>query len=185
MFIAEACAIDQALDIISKIKHKKFIIFSDSLTVLLSLSYKKLENSIIIKLLSKLKPMSNCKEIIICFIPSHIGVIGNERAGTAIKSALDLTPNKYKIPYTDLKPQINKFLHAKLQQCWNNNIHNKLFQIQPNLGEWRAAFRKSRREKLIISRLHIGHTWITFKLKQEQQPQYLTHQTLSTVKHRI
>ena len=36
IFTAEACAIDLALDIISKEKHKKFIIFSDSLSVLLS-----------------------------------------------------------------------------------------------------------------------------------------------------
>ena len=63
--------------------------------------------------------------------PSHIGVRGNERAGSAAKSALDLTPNKSRIPYTDLKPTINKFLHTKWQQQWSNNIHNKLFQIQP------------------------------------------------------
>ena len=41
IFTAEACAIDLALDIISKEKHKKFIIFSDSLSVLLSLNNKK------------------------------------------------------------------------------------------------------------------------------------------------
>ena len=37
IFTAEAHAIDQAINIISKSKHKKFIIFSDSLSVLLSL----------------------------------------------------------------------------------------------------------------------------------------------------
>ena len=41
IFAAEACAIDLALDIISKEKRKKFIIFSDSLSTLLSLNYKK------------------------------------------------------------------------------------------------------------------------------------------------
>ena len=34
IFTAEACAIDLALNIISKEKHKKFIIFSDSLSVI-------------------------------------------------------------------------------------------------------------------------------------------------------
>ena len=47
IFTAEACAIDLALDIISKEKHKKFIIFSDSLSVLLSLNNKKLEHPLI------------------------------------------------------------------------------------------------------------------------------------------
>ena len=41
IFTAEASAIDLVLDIISKEKHKKFIIFSDSLSVLLSLNNKK------------------------------------------------------------------------------------------------------------------------------------------------
>ena len=35
----------------------------------------------------------------------------NHRADAAAKSALDLTPDKYNIPYTDLKPKINNFLH--------------------------------------------------------------------------
>ena len=131
IFIAEAHAIDLALNIISKSKLKKFIIFSDSLSVLLSLRNKKIQNPLIIKLLSRLDSMSNRKEIIICWTPSHIGVRGNERADSAAKSALDVTPDESRFPYTDLKPTINEFLHTKWQQQWSNNIHNRLFQIQP------------------------------------------------------
>ena len=101
--------------------------------------------------------MSNSKEIIICWIPSHIGVKGNERAGLAAKSALDLTLDKFRIPYIDLKPKINEHLLTKWQEYWNKNIHNKLFQIQLTFGEWRPAFKKSRREQVIICRLCIGH----------------------------
>ena len=127
----------------------------------------------------------NRKEIIICWTPRHIRVRGKERADSAAKSALDLTPDKSRIPYIDLKPTINKFLHTKWQQQWSNNTHNKLFQIQPTLGEWRPASRKSRRELVVISRLWIGHTRLThsFILKQEPQPQCLTCQTTCTVKH--
>ena len=184
IFIAEAHEIDLALNIISKSKHKKFIIFSDSLSVLLSLRNKKFQNPLIIKLLSRLDSMSNRKEIIICWTPSHIRVRGNERADSAAKSALDLTPDKSRISYTDLKPTINKFLRTNWQQQWSNNIHNKLFQIQPTSGEWRPASRKSRREQ-VISWLRIGHTRLThsFILKQEPQPQCLACQTTCTVKH--
>ena len=106
------------------------------------------------------------------WIPSHIGVSGNERAVSAAKSALDLNPEVISVPYTDLKPTISKFLHTKWQQRWDNNIHNKLFQIQPTLGEWRRAFRKSRREQVVISWLRIGHTRLlhSFMLKHEPQP---------------
>ena len=180
IFTAEAHAIDLALNIILKSKHKKFIIFSDS-----SLRNKKFQNPLIIKLLSRLDSMSNRKEIIMCWTPSHIGVRGNERTDSAAKSALDLTPDKSRIPYTDLKQTINKFLHTKWQQQWSNSIHNKLFQIQPTLGEWRPASGKSRREQVVISRLRIGHTRLThsFILKQEPQPQCLTCQTICMIKH--
>ena len=43
IFTAEVCAIDLALNIISRDKHK-FMIFSDSLSVVTSLENKKLEN---------------------------------------------------------------------------------------------------------------------------------------------
>ena len=121
----------------------------------------------------------------LCWIPSYIGVRGNERADSAAKSALDLSPKTISIPYTDLKPIINKFLHKKWQQRWDMNINNKLFQIQPTFREWRLAFRASRREQVVISRLRIGHTRLihAFILKQEPQPQYLTCQTTCMVKH--
>ena len=112
---------------------------------------------------------------------SHIKVRGNERA--AAKSALDLTPDNFSILYTDLKLKINKFLDTKWQQHWNESTYNKLFQIQPTLGEWGPSFRKSRQEQVIISRLHIGHTRLTHSFIQEQQPQCLTCQTPCTVKH--
>ena len=140
IFTADICAIYLTLNIISMDKHNKFIIFSDSLSVLTSLENKKLENPLIVKLLSRLDSMSSHKKIILCWIPSHNRLGGNERADSASKSAVDLSPKLVSIPYTDLKPTISKFLHKKWQQRWDMNIHNKLFQIQPTLGEWRPAF---------------------------------------------
>ena len=71
-----------------------------------------------------------------------------------------------------------------IYDSWTHFV-DKLFQIQPTLGEWRPALRKSRREQVVISRLRIGHTRLThsFVLKQEPQPQCLTCQTTSTVNH--
>ena len=184
IFTAEVCAIDLALNIISENKHK-FIIFSDLLSVLTSLRNKKLENPLIVKLLNRQDSMSSHTEIIMRWIPSHIRVSGNERGDLAVKLALDLSPNNISIPYTDLKPQINKFFLTKWQQCRNNNINNKLFQTKPILWEWRPVFRKSRKEQVILSRLRIGHTSLTpsFILKQRQPRQCLTCQTPYTINH--
>ena len=68
IFTTKASAIDLALDIISKEKREKFIIFSDSLSVLLSLNNKKLKNPLIIKLLYRLDSISN-KEILFLLDP--------------------------------------------------------------------------------------------------------------------
>ena len=55
--------------------------------------------------------------MIICWTPSHFGVRENERADSATKSALDLTPDISRIPYTDPNQQlINSFT-----QNGNNN----------------------------------------------------------------
>ena len=104
IFTDEACEIDLALDIISKEKHKKSIIFSDSLSTLLSLNNKKLEHPLIIKLLCRLHSTSN-KEIVFCWIPIHIGVRGNHRVDAAAKSAWDLTPTNtaFHTPIWNLK----------------------------------------------------------------------------------
>ena len=120
----------------------------------------------------------------LCWIPSHIGVRWNERADSAAKSALDLIPDNFKIPYTDLKPKINRFPHTKWQQPWDSNIHIKLFLIKPTLGGWRPTLRKSRKEQVIVSRLRMDPTRLTHSniLIQEQQPQCGTRQTPLTVK---
>ena len=64
-------------------------------------------------------------------------------------------------------------------------LNNKLFQVKRFWGEWRPAFRKSRKEQVTITRLRIGHSRLTpsFILKQEQQPQCSTCQTPCTIKH--
>ena len=76
----------------------------------------KQENPLITKLLSRLDLMSRHKEIVMCWIPSHIGVRGNERADSAAKAALDLKLDNICKPCNDLKPKINKLFFAKWQQ---------------------------------------------------------------------
>ena len=93
IFRVETRAIDIELDIISKSKYKKLIICLDSFSVLRC--YKQLENPVIIKLLSRLDSLSNCKEILTCWIPSPIGVRGNGRSDTA--SQVSLSSEKFKI----------------------------------------------------------------------------------------
>ena len=70
-----------------------------------------------------------------------------------------MTPDKnIKTPFTDLKPQIQQIVTKKWQQLWDENPHNKLFQIQPILKERKLDPNNTRREETTLTRLHIGHT---------------------------
>ena len=75
IFTAEAKAIDLALDFINESNLKdKFIIFSDSMSVLQALNHTSSKNPQIQKLLIKHHTISELKTIIYCWVPSHIGI---------------------------------------------------------------------------------------------------------------
>ena len=79
----------------------------------------------------------------------------------------------------------NKFVLKKWQKSWDDQTQNKLHHIQDTIGEWRAGYRRNRKEEVIISRLRIGHTHITHShlLKGEDSPVCLTCKVPLTVKH--
>ena len=185
IFSAESKAIDLALNFISTHSGNKYIIFSDSLSVLQSLKNKKLSNPLTQNLLLKLDRLSNTNEIIFCWLPSHVGIGGNEEADKAAKLSLSLQEAKLKLPYTDLKPLINEYILSKWQTSWNNTLHNKLFSIKPLLGESKFACRSVRREEVILARCRIGHTRIThsYLLNREEQPECVFCVEPLTVKH--
>ena len=108
IFSTEIYAINLALDLISTSSSKKFIVHSDSISVLQSLKYTKLENLLIVKIFNKLNSLIHSKKVIFCWIPSHIRIQGNDKADSLAKAAINLTPDKnIKTPYTDLKPKNN------------------------------------------------------------------------------
>ena len=134
-----------------------------------------------------MKNLSNDNDIQICWVPSHTGISGNDQADKAARSTINLTTEKkFKIPHTDFKMKINKYILQQRQQRWNNKENNKLLEIKPTLGEWKQSFRKNRKEEITLSRLRIGHTRIThsYLLKgKQQQPMCYAYQTKYTVKH--
>ena len=152
IFTAEVTEIDLALDAITESDDDHFIIFSDSLSVRLSLHNMKLDNPLILKLLEKLHHLSCAhKTIHLCWIPSRIGIRGNEAADMAAKESLNLDI----IDSQDLTCHINHYISNKWQERWSSCPDNKLFKIKPTLGEWPPGFRNSRKEEVVLSRLEL------------------------------
>ena len=46
------------------------------------------------------------------------------------KNSLVLEPTSFKIPFSNFKPSINKYILDESQSSWNNSIGNKLLEIK-------------------------------------------------------
>ena len=105
IFTAEAKAIDLALDLVDNCNsHDKFIIFSDSLSVLQALNHTSSKNQQIEKILQKHHTISKYKTRVYCWIPSHIGMRNNERVDKKSKRIFEFRTNCFKIPFNYFKP---------------------------------------------------------------------------------
>ena len=107
IFTTEISAVNLTLKILSTSNSKKFIFHSDSISVLQSIKNRKLDNSLDVKLLNKLNSISHSKNVTFCWIPSDVGIQGNDKADSLAKATLNMVPNKNsKMPHTKLKHKI-------------------------------------------------------------------------------
>ena len=88
------------------------------------------------------------------------------------KTSLSLEPTSFKIPFSNFKPSIKKYIFEEWQTSWNNSIGNKLVGIKPTIGEYQSVVRNIRRE-VVLARLRLRHTRVThsYLLQGEEQPQ--------------
>ena len=99
VFTAEVWTIIKALEQIKNSNASKYIVFTDSLSCLQALHHMKLEHPLIGMVIRKCLFLNIAKkDIVFCWIPSHTGIKGNEKADSAAKSALDLPRAKVGVP---------------------------------------------------------------------------------------
>ena len=80
----------------------------------------KIKNPIIVNLLSKLSRICESAQLVFCWIPSYMGIHGNETVDRAAKSALsqDILPLNYLILILNLY-SILFIIHDYWQDDWN------------------------------------------------------------------
>ena len=191
IFSAELYALYLALDRVETTDddERNFIIFSDSKSALQAISGQDWTHPLVLYILERLNWLVQYQEkrILFYWIPSHVGIIGNEKADTAAKAGLPKRVANVPIPYGDFRKHINVLLKRKWQSQWDEAVNNKLHEIHPQLGLWPGGSRIIRREESVLTRIGIGHTHLTlcFLLKGEDHPQCIACDCQLTVKHFI
>ena len=98
---------------------------------------------------------------------------------------ISLEPTSFKIPFSNFRPSVNKYILEEWQTSWNNSIGNKLLDIKPTIGEYQSVVRNIRREEVVLARLRLGHTRVTHShlLQDVERPQCVGCDAPFTVRH--
>ena len=89
IYTAELCAIQLALDVVNNSNEDKYIICVDSLQ---AIEQQHIDHPLVLDVLEKYSALIN-KTVLFCWVPSHVGIRGNELADAAAKAALNETHN--------------------------------------------------------------------------------------------
>ncbi|GBO27347.1 hypothetical protein AVEN_134462-1 [Araneus ventricosus] len=183
IFTAEIRAILHSLSVISNYPADNYIIYSDSLGVLQALSSLHRHSHPLAFSILDLHDRLVCKgfSILLCWVPSHIGISGNEIANIAAKNASAVLDNS--TPLTDFKHYINLALHSRWENHWNSQSMNKLRSIKPVVESWPTL--NNRKADTIVTRLRVGHTRYTHRhlLMGEQAPMCTQCNCIMSVLH--
>ncbi|GFT76744.1 probable RNA-directed DNA polymerase from transposon X-element, partial [Trichonephila clavipes] len=183
IFTAEAVAIYRALQLIDSTMPRKYCIYTDSMSVLEALeNYHDRCHPVVCTILDLTSRLySKGFDIVFCWLPSHVGIIGNEQADSAAKSATTHLP--LAVPLSDMKRVIMHHIFKIWQESWSQQLDNKLHSVKPVIGAWPVM--PMRRTDVKLTRLRIGHTRFTHRhlLFGERAPECPSCNVSYTVRH--
>ena len=83
------------------------------------------------------------------WVPSHVGIEGNEKADKAAKAASRSSRTRsLEMEADDLKPEITKVILAEWQDRWQSEPECALRRLRPNLGRWESSSNRNRYEEV-------------------------------------
>jgi len=160
IFNAELRAILLALDVVRRSKEKPFLLLPDSYSSLIALGGSHVDQDTIYKYLKTYSTLTNSGiTVILCWIPGHVGIPGNERADRVAKAALSLPTSPVKV--SAMVPRAKLLMRKEWREIWNCCDGNKLHAINLTVGVTKQSDSLSRRDAVILNRLQIGHTRAT------------------------
>ena len=188
IFTAELQAIKMAFNfILNDSRGVNYVIYSDSLSSLKALDGAHFNHPYIYDIVELY--IKGCwkkrKFVVLVWIPSHVGIQGNEKADKLAKEALELDIADLQVPFTDLRVNINKFIKVKWQALWDSFPNNKLHSVQPLVAARHHHVGITRREQVVLTRCRVGHSYVThsYLLKGDPMPVCIQCNCAFTVKH--
>ena len=112
IYSAELQAIKMALGMIKNSEMDKYIIFSDSLSSLIAIQEGNQNHPYIQEILEKYQ---YGKIVVLAWVPSHMGIRGNQMANTLVKEATKMMITTLKLPFTDYETKIKHYIRRKWQ----------------------------------------------------------------------
>ena len=185
IYSAELQALILSLKLVYQSQENSFLILSDSLSALQAIITLHTLNHPLLFEFHELHTslMQDNREIFFAWVPSHVGIRGNEAVDRIAKEAIEEEVSRTRIPHSDLKRNVNKYIKDVWQLHWSMQTANKLWQIRPDLDDTLQS--GNRREESVLCRLHIGHSFLThsFLLRREDRPECIPCGEPLTIKH--
>lgn len=185
VYSAELFALSRAVKIADDKKKTKLLICTDSLSAVLGIQDSQTKHPLVLDIQNQL--VATNMTITFMWIPSHIGILGNEKADVEAKQATrESLSEHYQIVHTDLNRTIKEMIRNKWQTEWNEEVNsqNKLGNIKKTIDKWKTINTMNRKDQTVITRLRLGHTRLTHRqlIEQTNTPTCSCAELL-TVKH--
>jgi ribonuclease HI len=162
VYSTELFAISKALRLADIKKKPKIVICTDSLSAVIGIQDRQTKHPLVMEIQDQL--MTTNSQAILMWVPSHVGIIGNEKADVEAKQATkELLCRHYRIVHTDIDRNIKERARHTWQTEWNEEINrqNKLGNVKKTVDRWKTIDFLSRKDQTVLTRLRIGHTRLT------------------------
>lgn len=188
VFTGEVFAIIKALEWIQEQRENKFILFSDSKSALQAIKNAYTTEPLIQQILQLCTTIEHStKNLTFFWIPSHIGILGNEQADWEAKEAVtspNINCSDSRLTVYDAKKHLRTGVYRNIHDEWKRGSCTRPTGW-PDRMPWKYA--TNRRLQIVLTRITIGHTRLTHShlLQKADKPKCDTCNVPLTIQHII